>query len=105
MRSKRTGDGGAGRSFLSSFSSSKKMVFEPLTTAIANLNEFYAQATTEMTTLLDLSGTQPFSEISFVLDGVNDFYSQAADQMAYLLDASEMNSYSGNVAGVSILVR
>jgi hypothetical protein len=81
------------------------LVFQPVTMAADNINQFYVLASDQMAQLLDLSGTDPLNEVSMVASGVNDFYQQSAIQMAQMLDMSSLSSWPGNLAGSSVTVQ
>ncbi len=76
-------------------------VFQPSIDMIANINEFYKLAATEMAKLLDFSSAPTGEEVVYIYDGVTDFYQQASTQMAKLLDVSDYVQIP-LVAGISI---
>jgi hypothetical protein len=76
--------------------------FQPVTDVVSGVSEFYKQATDQMMTLLDLSGS--FSDLTEVFNGVGEFYTQASIQMAHLLDVSETPAWGGKLSGASITI-
>jgi hypothetical protein len=78
------------------------VMFQPMVDVVVTINQFYQVSASEMTQLLDLSGSHPGSEVAFIYNGVSDFYQQASTQMALLLDQSANSTWPARVAGVSI---
>ncbi|HTL39587.1 MAG TPA: hypothetical protein VL306_02135 [Methylomirabilota bacterium] len=75
-------------------------IFQPVIEVAQDVNEFYQQSATEMTKLLDLSGS--VSDLSEATDGIAEFYNQAATQMTDLLDVSNVSTWPAIVSGISI---
>ena len=85
--------------------SDANIAIQPVLDAVEGVNEFYAQAATEMTALLDLSNSDNFSELEEITNGVFAFYHQASIEMANVLDVSDINTWPSRVAGASIFAQ
>jgi hypothetical protein len=73
-------------------------VVEPLMDQFEYVNEFYQLSATEMTTLLDLSESDPLIFPKSVLE----FYELASIELEEMLDLSENFSHFPQVAGAAI---
>jgi hypothetical protein len=86
-------------------SSDVSWIFQPVSEAVAGVDQFYQLAATEAMSLLDLSEDGPIDQMALVTNSVFEFYEQASVELASMLDVSEMSSWPARVAGASIEVR
>lgn len=70
-------------------------IMSPMVLAIEGVNDFYLEASDQITVLFDLSDSDPFLAVK----GINEFYRLASVEMEHVLDLTSYPVFDGMVAG------